>query len=199
VKAHRWGEQARLQSEGARPRPRWRAVAKWGGGCLLLLWPLTLGGLSQQSQQPPEAQQPQPQQPQQRPTLGPPPEGSPEGPRTSTTTDARKLRRIRALYVERIDNSLSDRLIEGLTKIGRFRLVPKANEADATLRGSCLESRRLKRVHSEVFINDRGGASVWQDTIMRPYNPPTLAKAVDETAQVVVNHLEESLREAEGK
>ena len=160
---------------------------------------LSFRGFGQQSQPPPQAPQQPQQQPQERPTLGPPPEGSLQGPRTSTTTDPRKLRHIRALYVQRIDNSLSDRLIEGLTKMGRFRLVPKANQADATLRGSCLESRRLKRVHSEVFISDRGGASVWQDTIMRPYNPPSLAKAVDETAQVVVNHLDESLREAEGK
>lgn len=147
-------------------------------------------------------QQPQSQdqqQPQQRPTLGPAPAPSLRGPRTSTTIDARKLLRIKNLYVQKIDNSLSDRLIEGLTKLGRFRLVSQAKEADATLSGSCLDSRRLKRVHSEIFINDRGGASVWQDTVYRPLNPPALNKAVDETAEVVVDHLGESIREAEHK
>jgi hypothetical protein len=131
-----------------------------------------------------------------KPTLGPAPGPSARGPRTSNTHDPRRLRRIRSLYVERIDNSLGDKLIEDLTKQGRFSLVGQAKDADATLRGSCLESRRLKRVHSEVFITDRNGTSVWQDSVYRPYNPPPLAQAVDETARLVVDHLGESLREA---
>lgn len=82
-------------------------------------------------------------------------------------------------------------------KLGRFRLVTKVKDADATLRGSCLESRRLKHVHSEVFITDRNGASVWQDTIFRPYNPPTLDQAVSDTATLVAAHLQQTVREAE--
>jgi hypothetical protein len=91
---------------------------------------------------------------------------------------------------------LSDRLVEAIAKSGRFRIVTKAKEADGMVRGSCLESRRLKRVHSEVFISDRSGASVWQDTVYRPFNPPTLDQAVGDTAALVAEHLEESIREA---
>jgi hypothetical protein len=146
---------------------------------------------SQGQAQPPEQQE-------ERPTLGPrtgPALGS--SPDSSTTTDLRKLLRIRTLYIERIDNSLSDKLVETLGKWGRFHLVTKAKDADATLRGSCLESRRLKHVHSDVFISDRNGASVWQDTIYRPFNPPGLDQAVSDTATLVGTHLEQSVRAAE--
>jgi site-specific recombinase XerC len=119
------------------------------------------------------------------------------GPDTSTTTDIKKLMRIRTLYVESIDNSLSDKLVESIGKGGRFRLVTKAKEADATLRGSCLESRRLKHVHSEVFISDRSGGSIWQDNIYRPFNPPALDKAVSDTATLVEEHLEQTIRDAD--
>ena len=139
--------------------------------------------------------QPQQQQ-EERPTLGPRNGPATEaGPNTSTTNDVRKLMRIHTLYIESIDNSLSDKLIEDLGKWGRFHLVTKAKDADATLRGSCLESRRLKHVHSEVFISDRNGASIWQDSIYRPFNPPTLDQAVSDTATLVEAHLEEALRE----
>jgi hypothetical protein len=161
---------------------------KGGGCCALILLGLLSSGWAQEAQQQ-----------QRKPTLGRAPAPSLRGPRASTTLDARKLLRIRTLYIERIDNSLSDRLIEDLTKIGRFRIVSEPKEADATLRGSCLESRRLKRVHSEIFINDSRGGSIWQDTVFRPYNPPSLNQAVDETAQVVADHLGESIREAEQK
>ena len=144
-----------------------------------------------------QGQEPQ-QGPEERPTLGP--KNGPEletGPLTSTTTDLKKLMRIRTLYIENIDNSLSEKLVESLGKWGRFRLVTKPKEADATLRGSCLESRRLKHVHSEVFISDRNGASVWQDSIYRPFNPPGIDQAVSDTASLVTAHLERSLREGE--
>jgi hypothetical protein len=151
----------------------------------------------QKQEKPPEEQPPQQEE---RPTLGPAPAPTlGGGPRTDTVSDARKLVRIHTLYIERIDNSLNDKLIEALGKSGRFHIVMKAREADATLRGSCLESRRLKLVHSEVFISDRNGASVWQDSIKRPYNPPSLDKAVNDTATLVAAHLEESVREAQRK
>jgi hypothetical protein len=148
------------------------------------------------SQSAPQGQSGQQNEP---PTLGPRPgpPGVGSGPLTSTTTDLKKLMRIHTLYIENIDNSLSDKLVQALGKMGRFRLVTKQKDADATLRGSCLESRRLKHVHTEVFISDRGGASVWQDTIYRPYNPPTLDQAVSDTATLVVAHLEQTVREAE--
>ncbi len=147
---------------------------------------------------PPAPPQEQPQQPEEHPTLGPrngP--GSESGPNTSTTTDVRKLMRIRTLYVESIDNSLSDKLVDVFGKWGRFRLVTKPRDADATLRGSCLESRRLKHVHSEVYISDRTGASIWQDSIYRPYNPPGLDQAVSDTATLVQTHLKEAIMEGE--
>ena len=143
-------------------------------------------------------EQPKQQQEEERPTLSP--RNAPaldSGPLTSTTTDIRKLLRIHTLYIESIDNSLSDKLVESLGKSGRFRLVIKEKDADAIVRGSCLESRRLKRVHSEVFISDRSGASVWQDTIFRPFNPPTLDQAVNDTATLVAAHLERTIRDAD--
>jgi len=144
---------------------------------------------AQQSQQPGGDQE-------QRPTLRPKPGPSESGPRTATVNDYRKLMRIRTIYVERMDNALSEKLMASLGKLGRFKIASKAKEADAVMTGSCLESRRLKRLHSEVFITDRSGGSIWQDDIIRPYNPPTLEQAVNETAEAVAEHLSESINEA---
>jgi hypothetical protein len=165
--------------------------------CLVICLSICAQAGQNGEQQTPQAP-PQDQQQQDRPTLGPRngPDGV-TGPDTSTTTDIHKLMRIRTLYIESIDNSLSEKLVDSIGKWGRFRLVTKAKDADATLRGSCLESRRLKHVHSEVFISDRSGASIWQDTIYRPFNPPTLEKAVSDTAMLVEEHLEASIREAD--
>lgn len=132
----------------------------------------------------------------QRPTLGPKPGPSESGPRTATVNDYRRLMRIRTIYVERMDNALSEKLVVSLGKLGRFKIASKAKEADAIMTGSCLESRRLKRLHSEVFLTGQSGGSIWQDNIYRPYNPPSLEQAVNETAQVVADHLGESLNEA---
>lgn len=159
-------------------------------------------GLCQtQPQERQEPQQQEHQQPQQRPTLGPPPdEPSLSGPRTSTTTDPKKLLRVQKIFVEPIDNNLSDKLITGLAKMGRFRIVAQRHAADAVLRGTCLDSRRLKSLHSEVYLNDgANGASIWQDVVRRPYNPPPLAKAVDNTATLILDHLNGSIQEAQHK
>ena len=142
-----------------------------------------------------EAQQPGGEQ-EQKPTLGPPSGSSARGPRTATVHDYRKLTRIRSIYIERMDNALSEKLVMSLGKLGHFRIVADPKEADALVTGSCLESRRLKRLHSEVFISDRGGGSIWQDNVFRPFNPPSLEQAVNETAQVVADHLGGSLSEA---
>ncbi|MGB7592109.1 MAG: hypothetical protein WCD04_01475 [Terriglobia bacterium] len=135
----------------------------------------------------------------QKPTLGPSPAPGTRGPQTATVNDYRRLMRIRSIYIERIDNALSEKLVLSLGRLGRFRIASKPKEADAIMTGSCLESRRLKRLHSEVFIADRGGGSVWQDSVYRPYNPPSLEQAVNETAQVVAEHLGESFSEAATK
>ncbi len=153
----------------------------------------------QKQDQPSEQKQKQQQEEQQRPTLGPPAESPAGGPRTSTTTDARKLLRVRSIYVERIDNALSEKLADVLSKSGRFRIAATRSEADAVLRGTCFDSRRLKSVHSEVFLTDRGGNSIWQDIVHRPFNPPVLPKAVESTAVDIVQHLTDSAREAERK
>ena len=172
---------------------------KYGGRLLAVCF---LAALTLWAQEGQKTEQPVPrapsQRPEERPTLGPrngP--GEVSGPDTSTTTDAKKLMQIRTLYIESIDNSLSEKLIESIGKWGRFRLVTKIKEADATLRGSCLESRRLKRLHSEVYISDRNGRSIWQDTIYRPFNPPPLDKAVTDTATLVAEHLEQTVRRAD--
>ena len=145
-----------------------------------------------------KAQEAQPQggDQEQKPTLGPKPGPSESGPRTATVNDSRKLVRIRTLFVERMDNDLNESLVASLGKLGRFKMASNAKEADAIVRGSCLESRRLKRLHTEVSITDRGGGSIWQDIILRPYNPPSLAQAVNDTAQAIAEHLGESINQA---
>jgi hypothetical protein len=145
----------------------------------------------------PEEQQQQQQQPQQRPTLGEAP--SLGGPRNSSTTDIRKLLRVRTVYIETIDNSLNARLAEALSKGGPFRVVAKRTEADAILRGTCFDSRRLKSLHSEVFLTDPHGGPIWTDIVRERFNPPPLDKAVTDSASMIVAHLGESLREAQRK
>jgi len=143
-----------------------------------------------------------PEKPQNRPTLGPEPGGAPSlyGPHNSTTNDARRLLRVQALYVERIDNHLSDKLLDAFAKAGRFRVTDKRNDADAVLRGTCFDSHRLKTVHTEIFISDRRtGSPIWQDIIHQPYNPPPLGDAVNTTALAVLKHLLDSVEEAERK
>jgi len=145
-----------------------------------------------------KAQEAQPQagDQEQKPTLGPKPGPGESGPRTATVNDYRKLVRIRTLYVDRMDNDLSERLMASLGKLGRFKMASNAKEADAIVRGSCVESRRLKRLHTEVSITDRGGGSIWQDIVLRPYNPPSLAQAVSDTAQAIAEHFGESINQA---
>ena len=155
----------------------------------LSLAPLLIAQDAQESQPPGGDQE-------QKPTLGPKPGPGESGPRTATVTDYRKLVRIRTLYVERMDNDLNGSLVATLGKLGRFKMASNAKEADAIVRGSCLESRRLKRLHTEVSITDRGGGSIWQDIVLRPFNPPSLNQAVNDTAQAIAEHLGESINQA---
>src|SRR5579872_2377697 len=130
-------------------------------------------------------QQPQPPPP----TLGPA-EPSLEGPNTATTTDRSRLIHMRTIYIERIDNQLSDKLIDDLSGSALIRVVDKPGDADAILRGTCFSSRHLKQVHSEVFISDRSaGTSIWQDVVRVPFDPPAISKAVDNTAAEVLRTL----------
>ena len=94
---------------------------KWGARHLAICLLASLAMWAQAGQNPDQStpqEQPQQQQ-EERPTLGP--RNGPaleSGPITSTTTDLRKLMRIRTLYIESIDNSLSDKLVEALGKGG---------------------------------------------------------------------------------
>ena len=98
----------------------------------------------------------------------------------------------------RVDNSLGDKLTEGLSRTGRFKIVVDRKDADAVLSGTCFDSHRLKSVHSEVFLQDRRtGASIWQDVVRRHYNPPPLVKAIDDSATMILAHLGQSMQEAE--
>jgi hypothetical protein len=158
--------------------------------------------VGQAAQDKPQAQQDQQQQRQQqeqprRPTLGPTPAPSLRGPRSANIVDARKLAGVEKIYVERMDNSLAEKLTEDLAKTRRFQVVADRKDADAVLRGTCFDSRHLKSVRTEVYLNDIHGAAIWQDRVRCPYNPPPLDAAVSQTADLIVEHLSESKLEAE--
>lgn len=132
----------------------------------------------------------------QRPTLGKTSdEPSLRGPHTYAVLDVRKLERVRKVYVQRIDNFLNDKLTARLAQMGRFKIVEKSSEADAVVRGTCFDSRRLRSVHSEIFIADaHTDKPIWQDNVRVPYKPANLEKAVDDTASQIMQHLTESLQ-----
>lgn len=133
---------------------------------------------------------------QQRPTLGPS-QPSLEGPTSSHTADRRLLLGMRKIYIQRIDHNLNKTLSDDLAHVSWIRVVDKPDEADAIVRGTCFGLRRLKRLHAEIYINDRtSGKSIWQDVIRVPYNPPALPKAVDDAAAEIVAHLNQSIRAA---
>ena len=173
--------------------------------CLWLLVLLTVpvagareSDSKQEAPNPPASEQkPSPKPAPKAPTLGPAPPPTLHGPKTSTTTDPRRLVRVKKIYVERMENGLHEKLIAVLAKIQRFRLVGDYSEADAVMRGTCLDMRRLKTLRSEVYLNEVKGASIWQDNVRRPINPPTVEVAVAESADMIAAHLAESLVEAE--
>ena len=164
---------------------------------LTILFSWSLVYAQDQSQRPTLGREPAPDQ-NQRPTLGRDDAPSLTGPRTSTTTNERRLLGVKTIFVDRNDNSLSDKLADGLSRTGRFKIVAERKDADAVLSGTCFDSRRLKSVHSEVFLQDRRtGASIWQDVVRRHYNPPALVKAIDDSAMMILAHLGQSVQEAE--
>src|SRR2546422_459710 len=112
-----------------------------------------------------QSSEPPPQQGQERkPTLGPAPEPSLSGPRTSATMDARKLMRVRTIYVERIDNSLSEKLADGLAKMGRFRVV-----ATNPLK-ILISSNKLFTFHKIVAGCEEGSRKAWE-AFLADYTP----------------------------
>jgi hypothetical protein len=160
------------------------------------MWVLFLGYgiLAAQQQRPPTLGPPPDQQP---PTLGG--SASPAGPHAANTTDARKLTRIHAIFIESMDNDLAQKLADQIGSNGPFKVVTDKHQADALLRGTCFDDARLKIVHSEVFLTALDGASIWQDIVRQPYKPPPLARAVATTAEVIADDLDASLREAQDK
>jgi len=173
------------------------ALALYACALLALSSALSAGAQNDKPQEDKPAPEQHDQAPQKRPTLGPPTESSPGGPHSSTTTDSRKLIRVHKIYLENMDNHLSDKLMEDLAKSGRFQIAADAKDADAVMRGTCFDSRRLRSLHSEVFLSDRAsGSTIWQDSILRPLNPPALAKAVDDTALLIAQHLTGDVQEA---
>lgn len=164
-------------------------------------WPvlilLTMPAFAQESAPAATSEEPQHQQTEpERPSLGRAPSPSLRSPRASNIMDRRKLLRVRRVFVEPIDNFLNERLLEGIGKSGVFRIAAERKEADAVIRGTCLDSRRLKQVHCEIYLNDNQGSAIWQDSVRVPFNPPPLAKAMEQTASLVVEHLKESVADA---
>ena len=136
----------------------------------------------------------------QRPTLGPAPAPSLGGPRASNIVDPRRLLSIRKVFILRLDNNLREKLMEALSKGDLFSVVNKRPEADAIFGGSCFEARRLRKVHTEVFLSDRlTGKIIWQDVVRLPFNPPPLESAVNATVAEIMAHLRLDLREAPRK
>jgi hypothetical protein len=155
----------------------------------------------QQEPSEPVEEQPAPQESPrpslQRPTLGPAPAPTLGGARSSHIGDARRLMAIRKVFIQRIDNNLSEKLAAALRTGGLFRVVDKPAEADAVVRGSCFEARRLRKVHTEIYLVDRSTEKIiWQDVIRQPFNPPPLEKAVDATVAEILAHLRLDIREA---
>lgn len=133
---------------------------------------------------------------QQRPTLRPS-QPAFEGLGSSQTVNPHLLLRMRKVYIQRIDNGLSERLAADLARDSEVKVVDKSDEADAIVRGTCFRLQNLKRLHAEVYINDRiTGKSIWQDVVRVPYNPPTLPNAVTRVAAEVLAHLNQSIRVA---
>lgn len=134
---------------------------------------------------------------QQRPTLYPTRPSLGGGTGTSQTVNPGMLLRMRRIYIQRMDHNLNEILTDDLAHVSWIKVVGKPGQADAIVRGSCFSLSRLKRFHAEIYINDRiTGKSIWQDVVRVPYNPPTLPKAVDDAAEEILAHLNQSIRTA---
>lgn len=134
---------------------------------------------------------------QRRPTLGP---STPtlNGPGRGRTVNPKGLLSVRKIYIEPIDNKLSEKIREDLVGATMLQVVDKPKDADAILRGTCFRSSSLKHLHSEVYLSKKvSGAPVWQDVVYVPWDPPGLGKAVDKSAAEIVTHLFKSIRQAQ--
>jgi len=133
---------------------------------------------------------------QQAPTLGPS-RPSLKGPGNVRTANPRRLMKMRRVYIQRMDHNLNVKLADDIPHVSWLKVVDKPEEADAIVRGTCFNLRRLKRLHAEVYISDRvTGKSIWQDVIRVPYDPAAPQKAVDRAASDILEHLNESMHAA---
>lgn len=133
---------------------------------------------------------------QQAPTLGPS-QPSLRGPTSFRTANARRLMKMRRVYIQRMDHKLNEKLADDIAHVSWLKVVDKLGEADAIVRGTCFSLRRLKRLHAEVYISDRiTGKAIWQDVIRVPYDAAAPQKAVDRAASDILEHLNESMHAA---
>jgi hypothetical protein len=133
---------------------------------------------------------------QQAPTLGPS-RPSLESPSTLRTGNPRMLVKMHKVYIQWIDHNMSEKLADGLAHVPGLKVVDKEDQADAIVRGTCFDLRRLKRLDAEVYITDRvSRKAIWQDAIHVSFNPPDVAKAVDQAASEITAHLNASIRQA---
>lgn len=133
---------------------------------------------------------------QQAPTLGPS-RPSLEGPGHMRTTNPRGLVKMRTVYIEQIDHNLNLTLADNLAHVSWLKVVDNKDKADAIVRGTCFDLRRLKSLHAEIYISDRvTGKSLWQDVVRVPYDPAAPQKAVDTAASDILEHLNESMHAA---
>ncbi len=133
---------------------------------------------------------------QQAPTLGTS-RPSLEGPSHTRTANPRMLVNMRKVYIERIDHNLNVKLADDLAHVSWLKVVNKEDDADAIVRGTCFNLRRLKRLHAEIYISDRvTGKSIWQDIVRVPYDPAAPQKSVDRAASDILEHLNQSMHEA---
>ena len=133
---------------------------------------------------------------QQAPTLGPS-RPSLEGPVNTRTPDPGRLVKMRTVYIERIDHNLDGKLADDLAHVSWLKVVNKEDDADAIVRGTCFDLRRLRRLHAEIYISDRAtGKSIWQDVVRVPLDPAAPQKAVDQAASDILAHLNESMHTA---
>lgn len=134
---------------------------------------------------------------QQRPTLGPSEPESPShpGPASMRTANPRLLLKMRTIYIQRIDHNFNEILSDDLAHVSWVKVVKKPLEADAIVRGTCFSLQSLKSLHAEVYITDGvSGASIWQDVVRVPYDPPEMSKAIGNAAARVLADLNQSIR-----
>ena len=97
---------------------------------------------------------------QEAPTLGPS-RPSLESPSTLRTGNPRMLVKMRRVYIDWIDHNMNEKLADSLAHVPGLKVVKKQDAADAIIRGTCFDLRRMKRLDAEVYITDRITGKAW--------------------------------------